>query len=336
MLRTLIQDLKDAASFSAAHNSDSVDASELKTLAVQVTATLSTPDADDFLSGTKEVQTLTFPAKADATAGDYFVVTDTAGNTWAAALDKTGADPAPTGAIYTAVNAARKVNVDISGATTAAEVAAAVEAAFDALTGVTSVLVTDDSAADGTMTFTGVNAGNVATAQVKNADDSGAGSITQATTTPGVTGVVDIAANTITIPGHAFATGAKGQFTTTGVLPTGLSAVTDYYLIVVDADTLKVASSAANALAGTPIDITTTGTGTQTFTPTALAGGTATLQKSVDGSNWFAEGSAQNITASTVLYFEKVDPSGKYYRIAYAITAGELTVQELFYGRADL
>lgn len=142
------------------------------------------------VTSTAEVQTLTFPAKAGATAGDYFVVTDTAGNTWAAALNVSGADPAPTGAIWTAVNAARKVNVDISACTDAASVAAAVEAAFDALTGVTAVITTDDTAANGTMTFTAVTAGpNMAAPQFKNADDSGAGSITGTTSvTPVATG----------------------------------------------------------------------------------------------------------------------------------------------------
>lgn len=139
------------------------------------------------LTATAEVQTLTFPAKAGATAGDYFVVTDTSGNTWAAALNVSGADPDPTGAIWTAVNAARKVNVDISACTDAASVAAAVELAFDALVDVTSVITTDDTAADGTMLFTAVVAGpDMAAPQFKNADDSGAGSITGSTTTPPV------------------------------------------------------------------------------------------------------------------------------------------------------
>lgn len=136
------------------------------------------------ITATAEVQTLTFPAKASATNGDYFVVTDTAGNTWAAWLDVSGVASAPTGAIYTAVNASRKCRVDISACTTAATVAAAVEAAFDAMTGVTAVITTDDSAADGTMTFTAVTAGpDMAAPQFKNANDSGAGSITGSTTT---------------------------------------------------------------------------------------------------------------------------------------------------------
>jgi len=50
-----------------------------------------------------------------------------------------------------------------------------------------------------------------------------------------------------------------------GALPTGLSAATDYWLIVVDANTVKFASSQANALAGTAVDITAAGSGTHTM-----------------------------------------------------------------------
>lgn len=63
-----------------------------------------------------------------------------------------------------------------------------------------------------------------------------------------------------------------------GALPTGLSTSTNYYVIPLNGDTFKLATSYNNAIAGTAIDITTNGTGVQTATPTALAGGTGTLQ----------------------------------------------------------
>lgn len=50
-----------------------------------------------------------------------------------------------------------------------------------------------------------------------------------------------------------------------GALPTGLAGSTDYWLIVVDANTVKFASSQANALANTPVDITAAGSGTHTM-----------------------------------------------------------------------
>lgn len=50
-----------------------------------------------------------------------------------------------------------------------------------------------------------------------------------------------------------------------GALPTGLAAATAYYVIKVDANTLKLATSLSNAYAGTAINLTTNGTGTQTL-----------------------------------------------------------------------
>lgn len=54
-----------------------------------------------------------------------------------------------------------------------------------------------------------------------------------------------------------------------GLLPAGLVAVTDYWVIKIDADTFYLASSLANALAGTHLSISTNGTGTQTIADTA-------------------------------------------------------------------
>lgn len=55
------------------------------------------------------------------------------------------------------------------------------------------------------------------------------------------------------------------QLTTTTTLPAGLSLATNYYIIKVTDLTIKFASSYANAVAGTAIDITSAGTGTHTI-----------------------------------------------------------------------
>lgn len=67
------------------------------------------------------------------------------------------------------------------------------------------------------------------------------------------------------------------QVSSDGTLPTGLSANTDYYIYQVTATTYRFATSLANALAGTPIDITATGSGTMSvqnqgayYTPSIL------------------------------------------------------------------
>lgn len=74
-----------------------------------------------------------------------------------------------------------------------------------------------------------------------------------------------------------------------GALPAGLAAATDYWVIRVDADNFKLATTLAFALAGTNLLITTDGTGTQTLSDT---GSTARPSDpfTVTGSanaNWF-------------------------------------------------
>jgi hypothetical protein len=318
-------------------NGTSVNLDGAVSVAVACSSTVTTPSAANFLAGESEVTTLTFPAKADATAGDYFVVYDSAGNAWAASLDKTGTDEEPTGAIWSAITAGRKVHVDISGTTDAASVAAAVELAFDALTAVP--FTTDDSAADGTMLVTCTIRGNTTDAVVKNEDDSGAGSISEAQTNQGVASTIDVDANTITIASHDFSSGLKGQLTTTGTLPAGLALATDYFVIVVDSDTIKLASSLNNANDGTAINITNQGSdsGTHTFTATSLAGASVKLQCSLDESVWFdISGATATITGNEDnLLLEKIDPTYRFIRAVHTITAGQLSQSTTFLTKAN-
>lgn len=60
-------------------------------------------------------------------------------------------------------------------------------------------------------------------------------------------------------------TGTRVRLTTTTTLPAGLALATDYYVIKVDDSTFKLATSYANAVAGTAINITDAGTGTHTI-----------------------------------------------------------------------
>lgn len=68
----------------------------------------------------------------------------------------------------------------------------------------------------------------------------------------------------VTEAGHGLATGNIVYFTTTGALPTGLSANTRYWAIVVDANTFRLATTLANALAGTAINTSGSQSGTHT------------------------------------------------------------------------
>lgn len=76
--------------------------------------------------------------------------------------------------------------------------------------------------------------------------------------------------DTIADTGHGLVTGTVGQVTTSGVLPTGISAATNYYVIRVDANSFRLATSLALANAGTAMAIGADGSGTHTFTPTTV------------------------------------------------------------------
>lgn len=140
---------------------------------------------------------------------------------------------------------------------------------------------------------------------------------------------VSAANDTFTITAHGYLTGTKLRLTTSGTLPSPLLTATDYYVIKVDADTIKLATSAANATAGTAIDLTDVGTGTTTFTPNTISGASVRLWKSNDGTNWDTEGSATNITADGSSALERNYPVFRYYRIQILITDGSfgLTLQ---------
>jgi hypothetical protein len=76
---------------------------------------------------------------------------------------------------------------------------------------------------------------------------------------------------------HGLETGdGPVRLTTTTTLPAGLALLTDYWFIKIDADTFYLATSLANAYAGTRVDITSTGTGTHTLSP-------STSKRGIDG-----------------------------------------------------
>lgn len=122
-------------------------------------------------AGTFEVATVTWPAVAGATQGDYVVISNKAGTTWAAWLDIDAAGTAPTGAAYVA--ATNKVKVSVLTGDDAATVRAAALTALGAMTDLTPA-----AGAAGASTFTSTKMGNVADPVPHNADDSGAGGIT--------------------------------------------------------------------------------------------------------------------------------------------------------------
>ena len=95
------------------------------------------------------------------------------------------------------------------------------------------------------------------------ADTSASATVTITIAAPGV----------VTWSSHGLTTGSPVVFSTTGALPTGITAGTTYYAVVVDANSFQFATSFANAIAATPTVVTTSGSqsGTQTARRGAIA-----------------------------------------------------------------
>ena len=75
---------------------------------------------------------------------------------------------------------------------------------------------------------------------------------------------VNLTNNTITISSHGYATGDVVIYDKNGgTIVTGLTNYNPYYVIVVNSNTIKLATSATNATAGTAVDLTIVGSGTQ-------------------------------------------------------------------------
>lgn len=123
--------------------------------------------------------------------------------------------------------------------------------------------------------------------------------------------------STANIPSNILV-GTRMRLTTTTTLPAGLSLATDYYMIKVSDTTFKLATSYANAIAGTAINITDAGTGTHTsswllprytngasvqaifFNPSATALGAATPNLSIGYTNSVQTGSRATPTVLPV------------------------------------
>lgn len=89
---------------------------------------------------------------------------------------------------------------------------------------------------------------------------------------------VDTVANTLTLTGHEYESGdGPVQFETDDTLPAPLEPGVDYWLIVIDEDTVQVAENFPRAIAAvpTPIDLTSSGSGNHTIIgqPTTMRAG---------------------------------------------------------------
>lgn len=250
--------------------------------------TNNTPSPKTFNTGvasSKVIQDLTYTAKAVGTAGDSITVAYLAGGT-------AGAES------VSVTGTAISVTIE-SGVSTADQVKAAVDAKTEAAA-LVSVAVS----------------GTGGTAQV---------AAVAANLTGGVDENVFPTTDTITMAAHGYATGLKVRLTTTGTLPAGVSLATDYWVIKVDANTIKLADSLAHSAAGTAVNITDTGTGVHTVTATALAGASIKLQYSNDNKNWEdVDNSSVSITTTGSHLWSDATAKYAFVKIVMVMTAGQL------------
>jgi hypothetical protein len=95
---------------------------------------------------------------------------------------------------------------------------------------------------------------------------------------------VDATANTLSVAaGHGFRTGDRLLVTEVGTLPSGLTTATQYFAIATSTTLFKLATTHANALAGTAIDLADDGTASNTYAAVEKLGGPAAKQAYVQG-----------------------------------------------------
>jgi len=102
----------------------------------------------------------------------------------------------------------------------------------------------------------------------------------------GTVSAVDVATNTLTINNHGFNTGERVYVSSTGSLPSATPALalnTQYFIINTGTNSVKLATTLANANAGTAIDLTSTGSGVLTVNHTLYLLATANGAASFDG-----------------------------------------------------
>jgi hypothetical protein len=136
---------------------------------------------------------------------------------------------------------------------------------------------------------------------------------------------------------HGFTTGLLVRVSSTVTLPAGLSAGTDYYVIVGGVNTFSLSDSYAHAIAGTDIiNIGDAGTGVHTITPTPIAGCSVKLECSNNGTKWddVASGSV-SITADVIKTLNFSGIYYKYVRAVFAITAGQVVLSGSLFTKGE-
>ena len=140
------------------------------------------------------------------------------------------------------------------------------------------------------------------------------------------TGVItNTTAYSFYIQDNLFSNGELMKLTTTGSVPGGLSAGGSYYVIVINGNRFQLASSASNASNGTEIQISSKGSGIQTFENTTADFGT------VDGSYTTTRAISETELEVTIPF--KIPPTVKQFDSSTAIdtTLNVVNITNHFY-----
>ena len=132
----------------------------------------------------------------------------------------------------------------------------------------------------------------------------------------------DFATDVITSASHGLKLGMVYRFTTSGALPTGISAGTDYFIIPLTDDTFQIATTLANAVAGTAVDFSDAGSGNHTLTQqTDVA--TYQIEVSPNLTDWFVYDAMSAVSVvGNSLASKHFECAAAYIRVKVTITKG--------------
>lgn len=145
----------------------------------------------------------------------------------------------------------------------------------------------------------------------------------------GVNGDVDVAESTFNIPAHDYVTGLEVQLSTTGILPAPLLVATSYYVIVIDANTIQLASSLENANNDIYIELSSAGAGVGTMTPEGATAASITFQMSNNGIVWADIQAPTSITATGTVVLSQPSAAYRYFKAVKTLTAGQVDLSAL-------
>ena len=190
--------------------------------------------------------------------------------------------------------------------------------------------MTFDASLETIMNAASFAAGTVTSAHQHDAMDRWAGFLSITNEAPSTKNFADTDITTtgdyINISAHGYKVGLLGTLTTTGALPTGLANNVNYYVINNAAGSIKLATSRANALAGTAITLAKDGNGTHSFKATALGGLDVHWQGSLDGST-YVNLSGSTLAAATTGDLQNFSTlTYNYVRADSTLTSGQITV----------